>query len=277
MRRYMLTIMALTLLSPFSTLIWAQEALPAASAPVVQEQPQSDSPSDEEMPTTADDLRASTLENLGAWRHKEAKKELEATRETLGNTTEFKTAWGYLLAQEKKLDKAIEELSQAAEKFKADPAAPYFLGEIHAWKLEKSAASDAWKDAKNRAEKILKSTPADGEANYWMGATLLKLGKISQAGEYLQKAEKAGYSPALTDLQFGLYYAAQKKWKEAKQAFDQCLKADPGFAHAYYYRARVLDKLGKKSEMLIDLDRFVKLAPDAREAAAARAILNSGS
>ena len=109
-----------------------------------------------------------------------------------------------------------------------------------------------------------------------MGAVLLKLGQIKDAGKYLEKARKSGFSPAQTYFQIGLYESAQKKWKEALKAFNHCLEEDEGFAHAYYYRARIFGKLGKKSEMLVDLDRFLKLAPDAREAGAAKALLNNG-
>ena len=274
MHRYTLIFILLALLSFSPTASWAQRDNSSSSRSSGEEEQQDDSST--ETPKTAKALQTSALGNLAAWRHKEAGKELEAARDEFGNTPEFETAWGYLLAEKKKLDPAIEKLTRAEKKATADPAPSYLLGEIQSWKRNKSAAKKAWTTAKNRAAAMLKNSPEDAEANYWMGAALLKLGKISDAGKYLEKARKADYAPAQTYLQVGLYYSAQKKWKDAKQAFDSCIEADNGFAHAYYYRARVLDKLGKKSEMLVDLDRFVKLAPDAREAAAARALLNNG-
>lgn len=272
MRPYKTVFIILTLISLIPLHSWAQRNDSSSSRASGEQQEDTPPP----LPKTAAELRLSTLGDLSAWRHKEARKELIATQDEFGSTPEFKTAWGYLLAEEKKLDKAVEALAQTTKANRIDPAPAWLLGEIYSWKKEKSAASKAFKDAKNRAGAILKDRPEDGEANYWMGAALLKLGKIAEAGKYLKKAQAKGFSPALTKLQLGLYFSAQKKWKDAKKAFDECIKTDSGFAHAYYYRARVLDKLGQKSEMLIDLDRFVKLAPDAREAAAAQALLNNG-
>jgi len=233
-------------------------------------------PKETPIPKTAKALESTALSDLAAWRHAEARKTLKTAKKDFGDTPEFATAWGYLLAEEKNLKVSISTLSDAVERNPTSPIAPYLLGEVHSWKKEKAAAKKAWTIAKQRAAAWLKTDPDNGEANYWMGAVLLKLGKIQDAGKYLEKARKSGFSPALTSFQIGLYESARKKWNEALEAFNHCLEEDGGFAHAYYYRARIFGKLGKKSEMLIDLDRFLKLAPDAREAAAAKALLNNG-
>lgn len=240
-----------------------------------QQNPENSAVSDAPSPETAKSLQSSALAGLSAWRHAAVREELEAGRDDFGTTFEFKTAWAYLLAEEKKLDTAIDQLIQVTAADTNDPVAPYYLGEIYSWKRKTTAAREAWEDSKKRSHTVLQKTPEDPEANYWMGAVQLKLGKISESWKYLQKAEKAKFSPALTNLQIGLYYSAGKQWKEAKRAFDRCIEADSGFAHAYYYRARVEGKLGKSSEMLADFDRFIKLAPDAREASVARALLDN--
>jgi regulator of sirC expression with transglutaminase-like and TPR domain len=46
---------------------------------------------------------------------------------------------------------------------------------------------------------------------------------------------------------------------------------------AYYYRGLAYDKLGRKDLMVLDLDRFVKLAPGAPESERARAVLAGAS
>ena len=66
------------------------------------------------------------------------------------------------------------------------------------------------------------------------------------------------FDPAMTHYQIALAQTYQKKWNEAKTAFDHCLEADNGFAHAYYYRARVFKELGNTEQMLIDLDMKTK-------------------
>ena len=43
----------------------------------------------------------------------------------------------------------------------------------------------------------------------------------------------------------------------------------------YYWRAMALEKLGKKDRMLLDLDQYVKLAPNGPYAGKAKSILKS--
>ena len=80
----------------------------------------------------------------------------------------------------------------------------------------------------------------------------------------------------MAEFQFGLTQMYLKKWDPARQAFTRCLEVDSGFSHAYYFRGRVWQELGKTEEMLLDMDRFLTLAPDAREANAAKSILRAG-
>jgi len=228
-----------------------------------------ESETDMQVPKDADMLRQIVLPELFGWRHAKARQVLEASEEKLGTSPDFKTAWGILLAEEKKLDKAIQSLSKASTADPDDPTAPYYLGEVYSWQRKKDKATSEWKKAQGRAEKTLQKNPEDPQANYWLGATLLKLGKISQARSALQKSSTGGFQPAMTDFQFGLVFSAQKNWTKAKEHFDRCLRTDNSLAHAYYYRGRVLEKLGKKSEMLTDLN-------DAREASVARALLGDG-
>jgi len=50
---------------------------------------------------------------------------------------------------------------------------------------------------------------------------------------------------------------------------------ESGLAYAYYYRGLAAEKLGRKDLLINDLDRFLALAPNAPEAAQARALLNA--
>ena len=79
----------------------------------------------------------------------------------------------------------------------------------------------------------------------------------------------------MVNYQIGLLYLFQQKWKEAKDAFDVGLDVNPRFAPMYYWRAMAWDKLGRKDNLLLDLDRYVKLAPDGPDANRAKAILKS--
>jgi tetratricopeptide (TPR) repeat protein len=79
----------------------------------------------------------------------------------------------------------------------------------------------------------------------------------------------------MVNHQIGLSYLFAEKWKEAKDAFDLGLSVDPRYAPMYFYRGMAWDKLGRKDNMLIDLDKYVKLAPNAPDAGFAKSVLKS--
>ena len=100
-------------------------------------------------------------------------------------------------------------------------------------------------------------------------------GEDDPALKALRLAVRGGFNEAMVNQQIGFIYLFQQKWKEAKDAFDLGLAVDPRFAPMYYWRAMAWDKLGRKDNMLLDLDRYVKLAPNGPDASRAKAILKS--
>lgn len=216
------------------------------------------------------------LQDLAAWRHTEAKESMKANKKTHGKSTGFEIGWAVMLAEERKLDKAVRLLKKITDKNPTDASAPYFLGEIYSWRKEAEPADEAWKKARDRAKTLLTEDPQNGWASYWLGAAFIRLGEYSKAVGKIRKGLKNGTNRSMSEYQLGLALMYQEKWESARNAFDQCLEADSGFSHAYYYRGRVWQKLGKTEEMLLDMDRFLALAPDAREANAAKSILRAG-
>jgi tetratricopeptide (TPR) repeat protein len=119
-------------------------------------------------------------------------------------------------------------------------------------------------------------TPDDARANFYLGATQVRLKEYAPARTALAKAKEKGFSAAMVDYQVGLSFALEHKWQEAKTALDQSIAANSGFAPAYFYRARVWKELKRTDEMMLDLDRFLKLAPTALEAPIAKSLLAAG-
>ncbi len=218
----------------------------------------------------------SMYRDLAAWRHAEAREMLEEQKATAGKSAGSDVSWAVMLAQERKLDQAVQQLTKATRQDKSDPAAAYFLGEVQSWKKENASATKAWRQARDRARAILTEDRKNGWAMYWQGAALIRLGEYSKAEAQLKKSLKNGADRAMGEYQLGLAQMYQKKWEPSRAAFNRCLRADSGFSHAYYYRGRVWQELGKTEEMLLDMDRFLTLAPDAREANAAKSILRAG-
>ena len=142
--------------------------------------------------------------DLAAWRHIEAREMLEEQKATAGKSAGSDVAWAVMLAQERKLDQAIQQLTKASRKDARDPSAPYFLGEVQSWKKENAAATKAWRQARDRARAILSEDRKNGWAMYWQGAALIRLGEYSKAEAQLKKALKNGADKAMGEYQLGL-------------------------------------------------------------------------
>ena len=218
-------------------------------------------------------LADQTIPKLAAWQTDQAKAELESKPGELGDTASFKTAWGFLRAVEGKPDEGLGILSDASKADAKNPAPEFLRGEVLSWQKKSGEATAAYQRAADRATSCLAAQPNDARALYYLGAANVRLKKFDAARSKLEAALKAGYDRALVKYQIGLSYAFEKKWEAAKAAFDESIQANSGFAHAYFYRGRVWKELKRTDEMLRDMDRFVKLAPNAPEAPIARSIL----
>jgi len=228
----------------------------------------------EEPPAAATGDQA--LRELAAWKHADARSALEPKKASEGSSAAFKTAWGLLQAQEGKLDEAITELKAAAQVDPADPAPEYYRAQVLYWKRSYDDANSVWQQARDRARAQLEKEPEDARARFFLGASLVRLKQYGDARTELAAAEQAGFDKALVKYQVGLSYTFEKTWDKAKESFDTVLQTDETFAHAYYYRGRVWRELRRTDEMLRDMDRFLKLAPDAPESSIARSLLRAG-
>jgi tetratricopeptide (TPR) repeat protein len=93
----------------------------------------------------------------------------------------------------------------------------------------------------------------------------------------LKRALEAKPGHPETLHQLGVATSFQQKWEEAAGWFDQALANDATLAYAYYYRGLAQDKRGKKDLAVADMNRFLKVAPAAPEAALAKAYVAAAS
>jgi tetratricopeptide (TPR) repeat protein len=226
----------------------------------------------------AEKVRDRAISKTVPWRPKSAENILNKERK-YESTQPFMTAEAFLMAtyslgqDEKMLNRGLEILTKQAQRDTSDPVAEFYRGEVLKWMDQKDKAKTAWDNARKRATALIEKNPKDSRAHYYLGAALVRLRKPGDARKALKKAEKNGFDQPMIDFQIGLTYLLEEKWKPAKDAFDDVHELDPRFAHLYYYRGLAWDKLGRKDNLLIDFDQFVKLAPNSLEAKTARAIL----
>jgi len=223
--------------------------------------------------TKAERIADRAISLLVSWKLKAAENLLAANEQELGQTPEYRTALGYLRATAGKWDQATELLRGAATAKPADPTAQYFLGETMSWRQKPADADAAWKAARSKALALIAAGPVNARTHYCLGAARVRLKEYNLARTALELARAGGFEPALVDYQLGLSYTLEERWQDAIAWFDKVIAKDAKFAHAYFYRGLAYGKLNQKDRLLVDLDLFLKLAPNAPEAGIAKATL----
>jgi len=221
------------------------------------------------------------IADLAAWENQSARKYLQSQKTKFGSTPEFKTAWALLEIQEgaggkkAKVKRGTTNLSKMSKNKSVDAFAAYYYGEILYSQNKRKEANSAWQAAAKSAEAAVKADPTNATAQFYLGAALVRAKKYEEARTALRLAVSSGFDEAMVNHQIGLSYLFAEKWKESKGAFDLGLSVNPRYAPMYFWRAMAWEKLGRKDEMLLDLDQYVKLAPNGPNAGRAKSILKS--
>lgn len=235
---------------------------------------------DDDTQAKSEEVRDQAISKLAAWRTKSAQNILQKA-EKFEETQPWLTAEALLMAtyaigqDEDTVIRGLEILGKQTKKIAIDPVAEFYRGEVLKWLEKSDKAKVAWRKAKERASALVKKNPKDARAQFYLGASLVRLQSPVEARKALKKASKLGFDKPMVDFQTGLSYMLQKNWKAARNSFDAVHELDPRYAHLYFYRGLASEKLGRKDQLLSDLNQFVKLAPNSPEAKKARAILAS--
>lgn len=144
-------------------------------------------------------------------------------------------------------------------------SAQYYLGKTL---IEEKKYADAEPFLKKAAE----SMP---EARVELGQAYLMQEKIDAALRELNEAEKTESSNSDLYLYRGMALMKRNQFADAAKQLDQALKLDPKNAYAHYYMGLTQSRLKHPDQMLEHFDIFLKLAPDAPEAARVRSLLRS--
>jgi len=234
---------------------------------------QESTPAPAPAPETAASFADNVIVRLSGWNMSASRTALDEKKEAFGGTAAYKTAVGLFEAQDGKLDQAVKTLDAASKADTSDPAPEFYRGLVAYWKKDSNGAKDAWSKANTRAKNIVAKQANDGRANFYLGASNVYLKQFGPARESLEKARAAGFDEVMVNYYTGLSYAFEQNWSKAKESLDLVIAKDERFAYAYFYRGLVWEKLGRKDNMLLDMDQFVKLAPDAPDAGKAKAVL----
>jgi len=217
------------------------------------------------------------LIKLSGWNLAASRSALDEKKEAFGETASYRTALGLLEAEEGELDKALKTLETASRADANDPAPEFYRGMALYWKKNATGSRDAWQKASTSAKNVIARQEKDARAHFYLGASQVYLKQYGPARTSLEKALANGFDEVMVNYYIGLSFAFEQNWKKAKESLDRVLGEDERFAYAYFYRGMVWEKLGRKDNMLVDMDQFVKLAPDAPDAGKAKALLAAAS
>lgn len=172
---------------------------------------------------------------------------------------------GIRLYQAKEYQQAEVALRKAVEAAPDNPEANYRLG-MTLLELKKYEESEA---CFNKASK------AKPEARVGLGRALMERDRYDSALREFDQAARALPKSAEVHRYKGMILLKQEKYAAAAQELTAAVDLDPRDAYAHYYLGMAQSRLRRPDLMVKHFEFFLKLAPDAPEAAKVRSLLRS--
>lgn len=117
--------------------------------------------------------------------------------------------------------------------------------------------------------------PNEYQIQLAIGREQIGLKQFDEAWRSLESARIEDSSSSEIYLYRGVYYLDQKKYQEATRELEKAINLDSKNAYAYYYTGIAYSESGHPDKMIGPLQSFLKLAPDAAEAAKARSMIKA--
>jgi tetratricopeptide (TPR) repeat protein len=141
---------------------------------------------------------------------------------------------------------------------------------------------DRFKEAEDALLKADKAASSEGSPSTGPKPEAIQVGlaraymdqkELDKAGEALARAEKM--RPDDPDVYYyrGMLDAHRQDYAAAARDMDKAIELDPKRAYAYYYSGIAYNQIKRPDKMVERFQMFLKLAPDAPEAAKVRALL----
>ncbi len=122
------------------------------------------------------------------------------------------------------------------------------------------------------AEAVLRGVGGP-EASAYLAASLAKQKKYAEAEPPARAALEASPVHPVGTAALGESLVGEKKFDEAIARLSAVLKEKPDVAYAYFWRAQAYHNKKEVARMVEDYQNFLKLAPNAPEAAAVKVLL----
>jgi tetratricopeptide (TPR) repeat protein len=166
---------------------------------------------------------------------------------------------GFSLLALGKKSEAIRELNRAALLMPEEPAAHLELAKAY-------EAEDNWLKAVEQLQELTRLAPENGEYSYQLGKALTKL-----SGWSLQEISRVDPNAARLHQALGQEYLIQEKYDEALSAYQEAARSDPKLPEIHLGMALILLQLKRLDEAMAQVELELKLVPDSKAAAEAKA------
>ncbi|PIQ24732.1 hypothetical protein COW36_23440 [bacterium (Candidatus Blackallbacteria) CG17_big_fil_post_rev_8_21_14_2_50_48_46] len=195
--------------------------------------------------------------NLGVVYHynKQPQQAITAYRQAIELKTDYFDAYnnlGVVYIETKSWDRAIEVYRFIVRQRTEDPDVWFNLGVCYAQSNMPEKAMDAFR-------KVLALQPGHPGAQQQLKQLEKKYPRLSPAN--LEKQDSAHSTEALRLYETGNQFKAQKKWKEAIQAYQKSVQYDPRLSEAHYQLGWIFNQTGNHHAALAALVQAVALVP----------------
>jgi len=124
------------------------------------------------------------------------------------------------------------------------------------------------------AERVFRSVEGL-EARGYLAASLAHLNKFGEALPIAEDALKQQATQPMAAAALGNCLVGQQKYDDAIARLSAIIAADAKVAYAYFWRGQAYQHVGQTERMTEDFETFLRLAPDAPEAASVQQVLSS--
>lgn len=124
------------------------------------------------------------------------------------------------------------------------------------------------------AERVFRSIEGL-EARSYLAATLAQQRKFGEALPIAEDALKQQGTQPMATAALGNCLVGQQKYEDAIARLSEVIAGDAKVAYAYFWRGQAYQHVGQTERMTEDFETFLRLAPDAPEAASVQQVLSS--
>jgi len=134
-------------------------------------------------------------------------------------------------------------------------------------------AEKNYEEAARHLRIAVEKDPSDQENKLRLGNILMDMGRVEEGRQVIASVDDTAVKDPAIYVNVGISLLNQNKGNEALPYFEKAIARFPSKGDAYYYRGLIRLQKGDIEGTKADFTKFLELAPDAPEAAAARKAL----